>query len=1167
MKTAHNKAVRKRSWLVWGVVALLSLVFVFVRIPAGAQTTRGKVPAAPPPLFRKAVNFAETIPLRDMPADTGVYDKARSMRSERAKVEVGETNVRAIRTIEPGVVPDVDGALSLQNHGIAPQVLPPPTLVFDGVSNADNAALFGFHVSPPDTNGDVGPNHYVQVVNLALRVFNKSGAPAGPAVKFSTIFAALGTPASLRDDGDPIALYDPMADRWMLSQFAFPTGTGTPPYHQLIAVSKTPDPLGVYYLYDFIVSDGNNEFNDYPHFGVWPDGYYMSTNQFLNGGSFDGGGVFAFDRVKMLAGDPNAGFVYFNRNLASFPEGQAGMLPADMDGVRPPPMGAPCPFAYFTATEFGDPIDGMRIFDFRADFERPPNSTFTERPESAAIPGGGIPVAPFNPLAPPGKDAVPQPSPASNTTARLDAVADRLMHRLQYINFGTHESLVVNHTVNVGADQTLANYRAAVRYYQFRKNAGNNPYAVFEQGTHAPADTTHRWMGSAAMNAAGDLAVGFSASSTSVFPSIRYAARYAGDPAGSLAQGEQEIFTGSGVQTDPGSRWGDYSNLSLDPADDASFWFTTETYTAASQASSAVGWITKVAKFNVGGANIQFPKGMISGTITSCANGQPMSGAIVRTNHGFFTVTNANGNYTLPKMAPDTVTVTATKDGSAATANNVVVTNGNTTNVSLCVVPVNLIIQAGSGVFAAGPNGVLDPGETVTVSLAVQNVGGPGACTTALTGTLQPGGGVTSPVGPQNYGVTCAGSARVFRHFTFTVDPSLPCGSTVTASLTLTDGATSFGTFTYGFVVGSVATSLAENFDRVLAPALPEGWTTTFSGSGTAWTTSTLRPDTPPNSAFGTEATSVGLSEITSPAFAVSGGVKLTFRNQFNTEANYDGMVLEISIPSVNGGAFQDILAAGGSFESGGYNSTLDTGFSNPLPGRMAWSGLSRGTADAPAYITTEATLPAAAVGQDVRLKWRLGSDSSIAPATNPGVWIDSMSISRPVCGGSAPVPSSAVSRKTHGAAGDFSIPLPLTGAIGIEPRTGPAHTVVVTFPTPVTLSNVFVTGNGTATFSVAGSIITINLTGVADVQRLAITLTDVSDGSNVGNVIVPMGILAGDVVPNGLVGSSDIGQTKAFAQSGVVTASSFRADVTSSGVINASDIGFVKAKSGNTLP
>jgi subtilisin-like proprotein convertase family protein len=757
------------------------------------------------PISRRAVGFAVSPALRDLPAAPALTQTELNKIGKEDR-EANEKNREFIRRASPFAPPEADGALQQSLVNI-PTVLPTPSLVFDGNSNADNATLFGFRLSPPDTEGDVGPNHYVQVINLSIRIFDKAGNPLIPARKFSSVFTALGAPCGDQDGGDPVALYDPMADRWMLSQFCFPFGDTTPPYFEEIAISQTPDPTGAYYLYNFNVSNGNNEFPDYPHLGVWPDGYYMTTNQFLNGGAFDGGGVFAFDRQKMLVGDPSASFIYFNRNLANFPEGQAGMLPADMDGVRPPPPGAPCPFAYFTANEFGDPADGMRIFDFHADFATPANSTFTERPESAAVPGGGIPVAAFNPSAPTGRDAVPQPAPASNTTARLDAISDRLMHRLQYINFGSYESLVVTNTVNVGADQTLANYRAGIRYYQFRKNPGVNPYAPFEQATWAglAGDTTHRWMGSAAMNAAGDLAVGYSASSSTVFPSIRYAARFATDPSGGLAQGEQTMFAGTGVQTDTGSRWGDYSSLSLDPADDCSYWFTTETYTSASQATSGVGWLTKVGKFNLGSPCTPFPKGMISGTVTNCTTGLPVANAVVKTSDGFLTTTDASGNYTLPKMTPNTYTVTATKAGfSTATANSVAVTNGNTTTQNLCITPMVIIANGNKNIISAGANGVLDPGETVTVALGVQNTGGPGACTTAaLAGTLQATGGVTSPSGQQNYGAICAGDPAVFRNFTFTVDPNTACGSPVTVTLNLQDGATPYGPLTYIFMTGT----------------------------------------------------------------------------------------------------------------------------------------------------------------------------------------------------------------------------------------------------------------------------------------------------------------------------------------------------------------------------
>ncbi len=330
--------------------------------------------------------------------------------------------------------------------------------------------------------------------------------------------------------------------------------------------------------------------------------------------------------------------------------------------------------------------------------------------------------------------------------------------------------------------------------------------------------------------------------------------------------------------------------------------------------------------------------------------------------------------------------------------------------------------------------------------------------------------------------------------------------------------------------------------------------------------------DTAPNSVKLSEAATVGLSEVTSAPIAItSAGAKLSFRNQFNTESGFDGLVLEISIPTVASGAFQDILAAGGSFASGGYNSTLSTGFANPLPGRMAWTGLSGGSAAAPTFITSVVNLPAAAVGQSVMFKWRQGSDSSVVPATNPGSRIDTITLVSTVCGGSAPTVNSAVSRKTHGGAGDFDVNLPIVpvnGAIGIEPRNGPAHTIVVTFANPVTVSSAAVTaGTGMASAVVAGSTVTLSLTGVTDVQRLGVTLNGVSDGVNVGNVIVPMGVLNGDVNINGGVTGSDVSQTKAGAATGTVNGSTFRSDVNAGGSINATDVSIVKSKSGGVLP
>ncbi|MGI8435501.1 MAG: dockerin type I domain-containing protein [Chthoniobacterales bacterium] len=495
--------------------------------------------------------------------------------------------------------------------------------------------------------------------------------------------------------------------------------------------------------------------------------------------------------------------------------------------------------------------------------------------------------------------------------------------------------------------------------------------------------------------------------------------------------------------------------------------------------------------------------------------------------------------------------------------------NGENSNQKLlCLnVPTNIIAGAGRSIDSAGANGVLDPGETVTVSFGAQNIGGPGVvCTTAaLTGTLQASGGVISPSGPQTYGMLCSGNAAVFRSFTFTVDSSLACGSTVTASIQFTDGATNYGTATYTFVTGSVATASSENFDGVVAPALPAGWTSSATGVGVPWVTTTTTPSSPPNSAFAPDPSNIGDSVLMSNVIAVpAGGARVSFKNNYATESTFDGMVLEISIA---GGAYADIISAGGSFVSGGYNATISSSFGSPIAGRMAWSGSSGG------YIDSVVNLPAAANGQDVQLKWRMASDNSVAAT---GVNIDDVRVSNPVCGGTAPAVSSAISRKTHGAAGTFDVNLPLvplSGAIGVECRTGAVsgdHQIIVTFAAPVSLGSAVVTaGTGSvASASTLGSAVIVNLTGVSDVQRLSLQLSNVSAGGNLGSVTIPMGLLLGDTSGNRAVSGTDVSQTKAAASTGgMVTAGTFRTDVNTNGVVNGTDVSVVKAKSGGNLP
>jgi hypothetical protein len=301
-----------------------------------------------------------------------------------------------------------------------------------------------------------------------------------------------------------------------------------------------------------------------------------------------------------------------------------------------------------------------------------------------------------------------------------------------------------------------------------------------------------------------------------------------------------------------------------------------------------------------------------------------------------------------------------------------------------------------------GPsNGAIDPGEPVTVSYAIQNIGG--GPTTSLVATLQASGGVTSPGPAQNYGAIAPG-ATVSRDFTFIGTGA--CGGTLTATFQLQDGATNFGSVSVDFVLGAVVNSPAafsENFDGVVAPALPAGFTTA-STTAPLWTTTTSVSDTAPNSAGSDGQAVPGDNSLTTPTVAIpappgSGtnpGVQLSFRNNFNTEGGFDGAVLELSI---NAGPFQDILSAGGSFAAGGYNGTIGA-TDSVLTGRQAWTGSSNG------FITTTVNLPASAFSQNAQIRWRTAYDTGTNPAGG-GVHIDSISVypTTRICSSTGPCP------------------------------------------------------------------------------------------------------------------------------------------------------------------
>ena len=431
-----------------------------------------------------------------------------------------------------------------------PLTMVTPTLTFEGISSSTS----GCGCLPPDTNGDVGPNHYVQTVNTAFQIWNKSGSALTSAQSISTLFTGFGGVCEFTDDGDPIALYDSIADRWFINQF-----TSNPPYSQCTAVSKTGDPTGAYWRYQFTTS--NTDFYDYQKYGVWPDGYYMTANVFGPSGGFSRPSMIAFDRAKMLAGQ-TATFQEFNPG--NF---YADILPSDFDGTTLPPAGSPNYFATIAGSN-----DRFRLWKFHVDWANPGSSTLTGPTN--------LLTAPYDPNLCGNAPCVPQ----QGTVRLLDTLGDHTMYRLAYRNMGTYETLVTNHSVDVGGDT------AAIRWYEVR-DPNANPF-IYQQGTYAP-DSLHRWMGSAAMDKDGNIAIGYSASSSSTFPSIRYAGRLATDTLGVLGQGEAIMTAGGGSQTSTSGRWGDYSGMVIDPTDDCTFWFTTEYYSATSSSS----WKTRIGKF------------------------------------------------------------------------------------------------------------------------------------------------------------------------------------------------------------------------------------------------------------------------------------------------------------------------------------------------------------------------------------------------------------------------------------------------------------------------------------------------------------------------------------------------------------------------------------------
>jgi len=420
------------------------------------------------------------------------------------------------------------------------------------VLNFDGQSADGF--VPPDTNGAVGAEQFVQIVNVTFAVHDKTtGALVFGPKPINTIWAGFGGLCETDNGGDPVVLFDQLAGRWLISQLQF----SSTPFLECVAVSTTSDATGSFNRYAFSFG---SDLNDYPKFGVWPDAYYFTANMFAGGRSFIGAKACAFDRAAMLAGNP-ATAICFQQ-----PPNIASLLPSNLDGKTLPPTGSPNFFV-----DIADSTD-LNLFHFHVDFANPKNSTFT----GPAL----IPVAPFNEICARAVTlaCIPEPPPGE----KVDGLGDRLMFRLAYRNFGGHESLVVNHTIQGGP-------LAGVRWYEIRSPAAS-PF-VFQQGTVVDPNINF-WMGSIAMDGSGDIALGFSASSTDLDPSVLLVGRLPTDPLGTM-EAPAFLVTGGGVQEMSFRRWGDYSSMAIDPKDDCTFWYTQEYY----KTTGSFNWSTRITSF------------------------------------------------------------------------------------------------------------------------------------------------------------------------------------------------------------------------------------------------------------------------------------------------------------------------------------------------------------------------------------------------------------------------------------------------------------------------------------------------------------------------------------------------------------------------------------------
>ncbi|MDI2130141.1 hypothetical protein [Yinghuangia seranimata] len=563
----------------------------------------------------------------------------------------------------PARIPD-----PVVQHEVGGAGAPAVGLGFEGIGSG-NYSISGV---PPDPNASVGSTQIVEVVNTAYAVYSKTGATLLAPTNTSTLWSGFGGSCQTANDGDATVRWDTLANRWVIQQFANVTSSSGP-YYECVAVSTSADATGSYNRYSFQFTN----FPDYPKLSVWPDAYYTSYNMFTPSGTFINAEVCAMNRANMLAGTTAT------QQCFTTSSSYGGLLGSDLDGSTAPPAGRPALFV-----SLGTTATTLAYWKFHVDWATPANSTWTGPT--------ALTVAAYTTACGTSGTCIPQ----GGTTQQLDSLSDRVMYRLAYRNYGDHESVVVNNSVTAGSS-------VGARWYELRLASDGSP-SVFQQGTYAP-DSTFRWMGSIAQDKAGNIALGYSQSSSSTNPSIRFTGRLAGDSPGTMTQGETTAVTGGGSQTSY-SRWGDYTSMAIDPADDCTFWYTDEYIPT----NGNFNWRTRISSFT-------------------------LPGCVTSTNDFSMTLSPTSASVTAGSPATSTVS-TAVTAGSAQTVN--LSASGLPAGATASFSPAS-VTAGGSSTMTVSTSASTPPGA-YTVTVTGTGASATHTATFGLTVTGTGGGGITN---------------------------------------------------------------------------------------------------------------------------------------------------------------------------------------------------------------------------------------------------------------------------------------------------------------------------------------------------------------------------------------------------------------------------------------